>query len=66
MDDFAGGRNVTSLPPGVTEFTYDTKMQLLFPGVERWKLEDEWASQKANIRDLLSHVTGITRYGLAA
>lgn len=60
MDDFANGRNVTALPVGLSEFTFDTKLQALLPDV--WKLEDEFASQKANIRDLLSHVTGLTRY----
>ncbi|RDX45785.1 beta-lactamase/transpeptidase-like protein [Lentinus brumalis] len=59
MDDFANGRNVTALPVGLSEFKFDTKLQALLPDV--WKLEDEFASQKANIRDLLSHVTGLTR-----
>ncbi|KAI0713049.1 beta-lactamase/transpeptidase-like protein [Cerioporus squamosus] len=59
MDDFANGRNVTALPDGVPEFTFDTKLQALLPDV--WKLEDDFASQKANFRDLLSHVTGLTR-----
>ena len=63
MDDFANGRNVTALPRGLSEFNFDTKVQALFPGDDVWKLEDPWATQKANIRDLLSHVTGITRYG---
>ncbi|RPD58613.1 beta-lactamase/transpeptidase-like protein [Lentinus tigrinus ALCF2SS1-6] len=59
MDDFANRRNVTALPPGLFEFTFDTKMQALLPDV--WKLEDDFASQKANIADLLSHVSGLTR-----
>ncbi|RDX40963.1 beta-lactamase/transpeptidase-like protein [Lentinus brumalis] len=59
MDDFAHGRNVTALPHGVSEFTFDTKLEALLPNV--WKLEDDFASQKSNFRDLLSHVTGLTR-----
>ena len=61
MDDFAQGRNATPLPRGVSKFTYDTKIQSLFPGDDVWKLKDEWATKKANVRDLLSHVTGVTR-----
>ncbi|KAI0753784.1 beta-lactamase/transpeptidase-like protein [Fomes fomentarius] len=61
MDDFAQGRNATPLPHGMRKFTYETKIQSLFPGDEVWKLKDEWATKKANVRDLLSHVTGVTR-----
>ncbi|KAI0742294.1 beta-lactamase/transpeptidase-like protein [Daedaleopsis nitida] len=59
MDDFANGRNATPLPDGVTEFTFDTKVQDLFPGDDVWKLMDAWATEKANLRDLLSHMSGI-------
>ncbi|TFK79700.1 beta-lactamase/transpeptidase-like protein [Polyporus arcularius HHB13444] len=59
MDDFAHGRNATALPHGVSEFTFDTKLEAILPDV--WKLEDDFASQKSNFRDLLSHVTGLTR-----
>ena len=62
MDDFAHGRNVTALPSGLSQFTFGTKMQDLLPDV--WKLEDDFASQKANLRDLLSHVSGLTRYAV--
>lgn len=61
IDDFAQGRNVTALPDGLNEFTFDTKLQALFPGGDVWALEDEWATKKANIRDILSHVSGLTR-----
>lgn len=61
MDDFAQGRNATPLPHDVRKFTYETKIQSLFPGDDVWKLKDEWATKKANVRDLLSHVTGVTR-----
>lgn len=60
MEDFANGRNVTALPEGLSEFTFDTKMLALLPDV--WKLEDDFAWQKSSVRDLLSHVTGITGY----
>lgn len=59
MDDFAQGRNTVSLPPGVRAFTWDTKVQDLFPGDSEWLLADPWASTKANIRDVLTHVTGL-------
>ncbi|THH28090.1 hypothetical protein EUX98_g6096, partial [Antrodiella citrinella] len=62
MDDFAHGRNVTPLPHGLTEFTYDTKVRALFPGNDSdWLLPDTWASEKANIRDVLGHVSGLPR-----
>ena len=62
IDDFANGRNVTALPDGLGSFNWDTKLQALFPGDSIWKLEDEWSTERANIRDLLSMVTGLTRY----
>ena len=62
IDDFANGRNVTALPDGLGSFNWDTKLQALFPGDSIWKLEDKWSTERANIRDLLSMVTGLTRY----
>jgi CubicO group peptidase (beta-lactamase class C family) len=59
MDDFAAGRNETGLPHGVPSFNWDTKVQDLLPDV--WKLEDEWASEKASIHDIMSHVSGLPR-----
>jgi CubicO group peptidase (beta-lactamase class C family) len=59
MDDFAHGRNITSLPDSVQEFTWKSKLQDLLP--EDWKLMDEWASEKANVHDLLSHISGLPR-----
>ena len=59
IDDFATGRNVTALPPSVSSFTWDTKVQDLLPG--DWLLDQEWATEKANIRDILGHLTGLTR-----
>ncbi|RDX40970.1 beta-lactamase/transpeptidase-like protein [Lentinus brumalis] len=59
MDDFAHGRNVTALPSAVSEFTWDTKVLDLLPG--DWALDDVWATEKANVRDILTHVSGLTR-----
>lgn len=60
MDDFVKGQNVTSLPEGVAQFDWDTKLVDLLPG--EWKLQDEWASQKTNLRDALGHVSGLPGY----
>ena len=58
IDDFANGRNVTALPSGLTELTWHTRLRDLFP---EWQLMDSWASERANLRDILSHVSGIPR-----
>lgn len=60
MDDFTHGRNATSLPESVILFDWDTKLKDLLPG--EWSLMDQWAEEKANIRDILSHVSGVPRY----
>ncbi|KAJ7151105.1 beta-lactamase/transpeptidase-like protein [Mycena filopes] len=58
MQDFADGKNKTALPGGVTAgFTWATKIRDLLPG--EWMTEDEWTTEKADLRDLLSHVTGL-------
>jgi hypothetical protein len=59
IDDFAHGRNITPLPAGLTELTWDTKVKDLLP--DDWKLEERWASEKASLRDVLSHVSGLPR-----
>lgn len=59
MDDFANGRNVTPLPPGLTTFDWDTKVKDILPN--DWKLQDQWASNYASVRDILSHVSGLPR-----
>ncbi len=60
MDDFAQGKNVTPLPPGLGSFTWKTKVQELFPEQDsEWQLSDHWASEKANIFDIFSHVSGL-------
>lgn len=62
MDDFTNGRNVTALPPGLALFNWNTKVKDLLPG--EWALQDEWASEKASVRDILAHVSGLGRSGL--
>jgi CubicO group peptidase (beta-lactamase class C family) len=59
MDDFAFGRNTTPLPPGLNSFDWDTKIKDILPG--QWGLKEGWASEKANIRDILAHVSGLPR-----
>jgi CubicO group peptidase (beta-lactamase class C family) len=60
MDDYEHGRNVTPLPPALSEFNWHTLVQDILPG--EWQLMDEWASKKANMKDILSHVSGLPRY----
>ncbi|KAG1877405.1 beta-lactamase/transpeptidase-like protein [Suillus subluteus] len=59
MDDYEHGRNVTPLPPALSEFNWHTLVQDILPG--EWKLMDDWASEKATIKDILSHVSGLPR-----
>lgn len=65
MDDFANGRSVVPLPAGLQSFNWDTKVQDLFPGESDWLLADPWASAKTNIRDILTHQTGMGGHDLA-
>lgn len=60
MDDFEHGRNVTPLPPALTEFNWHSTVHDILPG--EWQLMDEWASKKANMKDILSHVSGLPRH----
>lgn len=60
MDDFDHGRNVTPLPTALTEFNWHTLVQDILPG--EWQLMDDWASKKANLKDILSHVSGLPRH----
>jgi hypothetical protein len=61
IDDFANGRNVTVLPEGVDNLDWTTKIQALLPESE-WHLQDKWTTEKANLRDILGHITGMPRY----
>ncbi|KAG2030659.1 beta-lactamase/transpeptidase-like protein, partial [Suillus americanus] len=60
MDDYEHGRNVTPLPPALSEFNWHTLVQDILPG--EWQLMDAWASEKANMKDILSHVSGLPRH----
>lgn len=59
MEDFANVKNVTALPPKLTEITWHTKVKDLLP--DDWELMDEWASEQANLKDILAHVSGVLR-----
>jgi len=61
MDDFASGKNTTALPPGLMTFDWNTKVKDIMPDGSDWSLMDRWAYEKANIRDILSHVSGLPR-----
>ncbi|KAK7062275.1 beta-lactamase domain-containing protein [Favolaschia claudopus] len=63
MQDFADGVNKTALPEGVPRFDWDTKVTDLLPG--EWKTEDEFSTVKADLRDLLSHVTGLPAHDMS-
>ncbi|KAJ3002538.1 hypothetical protein NUW54_g4980 [Trametes sanguinea] len=60
MDDYAQGRNATPLPPGLARFDWDTKIHAILP--DDWKLDDEWSTRKASVRDVLGHVSGLPRH----
>ncbi|KAJ7078076.1 beta-lactamase/transpeptidase-like protein [Mycena epipterygia] len=57
MQDFSEGKNKSALPDGVSELSWSTKMYNLLP--DEWMVEDKWTTNKADLRDLLSHVTGL-------
>lgn len=59
MDDFSKPANKKPLPGRLSEISWETKIKQLLPDV--WKLKDEWATEKANIKDLLTHTWGLPR-----
>ncbi|KAJ7104474.1 beta-lactamase/transpeptidase-like protein [Mycena belliarum] len=63
MQDFEDGKNQTALPGPVAKFSWYSKVRDLLP--EEWQVEDEWATEKTDLRDLLSHVTGLPAHDLA-
>ncbi|KAI0063207.1 beta-lactamase/transpeptidase-like protein [Artomyces pyxidatus] len=63
IDDYAHGRNTTPLPAGLKKLDWDSKLKDILPG--EWKLMDHWASEKANLVDILSHVSGLPRHDLS-
>ncbi|KAJ7049644.1 hypothetical protein C8F01DRAFT_1349343 [Mycena amicta] len=60
MQDFANGKNTTALPTGITQFDWSTKMKDLLPG--EWEMDNEWGTDKADLKDLLSHRTGLPNH----
>ncbi|EMD35204.1 hypothetical protein CERSUDRAFT_116672 [Gelatoporia subvermispora B] len=62
MEDYAHGRNVTPLPPNVSQFDWHTRLADLLPA--EWDLPpgSEWTVQKTNLKDALAHVTGMPRH----
>ncbi|KAH9001587.1 beta-lactamase/transpeptidase-like protein [Lactarius akahatsu] len=63
IDEFAQGRNTTPLPTGLSTLSWQTKLADILSG--DWELSDPWASKKANLIDILSHVSGMPRHDLA-
>jgi CubicO group peptidase (beta-lactamase class C family) len=59
IDDFANGRNRTPLPAALSTLTWKTKAANILP--DAWKLMDPWANDKANLIDMLTHVSGVDR-----
>ncbi|KAI0341218.1 beta-lactamase/transpeptidase-like protein [Trametopsis cervina] len=59
IDDFEHGRNKTPLPPDIKSLSWKTKIHHLLP---EWELMDPVASRMANIQDILSHVSGLSRH----
>ncbi|KZP23442.1 beta-lactamase/transpeptidase-like protein [Athelia psychrophila] len=63
IGDFEQGRNTTALPAEVTALNWNTKVKDLLPN--EWALQDGWASEKASIRDIMAHVSGLGRHDLS-
>ena len=59
IEDFAHGRNTTPLPAGLSTLTWKTKVAHILPN--EWQLMDPWASQKANLIDILTHLSSVAR-----
>ncbi|EIN06837.1 beta-lactamase/transpeptidase-like protein [Punctularia strigosozonata HHB-11173 SS5] len=58
IDDFAKGKNVTSLPPSIEVLDWDTKIKELLP--DEWELQDHCATEGINLRDIFAHHTGLS------
>ncbi|KAH9063775.1 beta-lactamase/transpeptidase-like protein [Lactarius deliciosus] len=63
IEEFAQGRNATPLPTGLSTLSWQTKLADILPG--DWELSDPWASKKANLIDILSHVSGMPSHDFA-
>ena len=66
MQDYAEGKNATPLPPGLTNFDWETKITDIVPKELGWSLQDlngdDWASRDASIADVLGHASGLPRH----
>lgn len=60
MDDFDHGRNRTPLPHPLTTFSWETKLKDLLP--DDWRPRDQFQYEKTNLRDILSHMSGLAGY----
>ncbi|KAI0063208.1 beta-lactamase/transpeptidase-like protein [Artomyces pyxidatus] len=60
IDDYAHARNTTPLPTGLKKLDWDSKLKRILP--DDWKHMDPWASEQANLVDILSHVSGLPRH----
>ncbi|KZT41008.1 beta-lactamase/transpeptidase-like protein [Sistotremastrum suecicum HHB10207 ss-3] len=63
IDDFAQGRNKTSLPPNLNKLDWTTKVADLFP--DDWLLQDKWATESATLIDILTHLSGLPRHDMS-
>ena len=59
INDFAHGRNTNSPPADLLTLSWKTKVADILPN--GWKPMDSWASEKANLIDILTHLTGVGR-----
>ncbi|EIW83776.1 beta-lactamase transpeptidase-like protein [Coniophora puteana RWD-64-598 SS2] len=68
IDDYTQSRNVTPLPVGLSSLSWETKVKDVLPAdsVDKsYGLMDEWAHEKATLRDILGHVSGVPRHDLS-
>ncbi|KAI9509853.1 beta-lactamase/transpeptidase-like protein [Russula earlei] len=63
IEDYANGRNSTPLPGNLTTLSWKTKVIDILP--DSWGLLDPWATQKASLIDILTHMTGVANHDLS-
>lgn len=62
IDEFKSAEELNATHPArynAINFDWNSKVIDLIP--DDWKLKDDWAFQKANLRDILSHMSGLPR-----
>jgi CubicO group peptidase (beta-lactamase class C family) len=59
INDFKHGRNVTTLPAGLEELKWSSKLKDVVP---EWSSTDQDIYEHLTLRDALSHVSGYPRY----